>query len=97
MGIGGGGLIANGIFFPQFSLRVITEYYYRTFLFCVCLFVVVVFFLFFLLFFCLSNVVAEQTLQRVLGRKEMFYLTTQSTHFIYGYMASDQRTLIHDK
>ena len=24
-----------------------------------------------------------------LGRKEMFYLTTHSTHFIYGYMASD--------
>ena len=23
------------------------------------------------------------------GRKEMFYLTTNSTHFIYGYMASD--------
>ena len=23
------------------------------------------------------------------GRKEMFYLTTDSTHFIYGYMASD--------
>ena len=23
------------------------------------------------------------------GRKEMFYLTTPSTHFIYGYMASD--------
>ena len=22
------------------------------------------------------------------GRKEMFYLTTLSTHFIYGYMAS---------
>ena len=22
-------------------------------------------------------------------RKEIFYLTTQSTHFIYGYMASD--------
>ena len=22
------------------------------------------------------------------GRREMFYLTTQSTHFIYGYMAS---------
>ena len=21
------------------------------------------------------------------GRKEMFYLTTHSTHFIYGYMA----------
>ena len=25
----------------------------------------------------------------VIGRKEMFYLTTHSTHFIYGYMASD--------
>ena len=23
------------------------------------------------------------------GRKEMFYLTTHSTHFIYGYMVSD--------
>ena len=23
------------------------------------------------------------------GRKEMFYLTTHSTHFIYGYMAAD--------
>ena len=23
------------------------------------------------------------------GRKEMFYLATNSTHFIYGYMASD--------
>ena len=23
------------------------------------------------------------------GRKEMFYLTTHSTHYIYGYMASD--------
>ena len=23
------------------------------------------------------------------GRKEMFYLTTHSTHFIYGYMAYD--------
>ena len=22
------------------------------------------------------------------GRKKMFYLTTHSTHFIYGYMAS---------
>ena len=26
---------------------------------------------------------------RLYGRKEMFYLTTHSTHFIYGYMASD--------
>ena len=25
----------------------------------------------------------------IYGRKEMFYLTTHSTHFIYGYMASD--------
>ena len=24
----------------------------------------------------------------MIGRKEMFYLTTHSTHFIYGYMAS---------
>ena len=23
------------------------------------------------------------------GEREMFYLTTHSTHFIYGYMASD--------
>ena len=29
------------------------------------------------------------TLKQHEGRKEMFYLTTQSTHFIYGYMASD--------
>ena len=29
------------------------------------------------------------------GRKEMFYLTTHSTHFIYGYMASNlQRTAV---
>ena len=26
--------------------------------------------------------------QKLTGRKEMFYLTTHSTHFIYGYMAS---------
>ena len=26
---------------------------------------------------------------RLYGRKEMLYLTTHSTHFIYGYMASD--------
>ena len=25
------------------------------------------------------------------GRKEMLYLTTRSTHFIYGYMASVMR------
>ena len=28
-------------------------------------------------------------LGREVGRKEMFYLMTHSTHFIYGYMASD--------
>ena len=30
------------------------------------------------------------------GRKEMFYLTMHSTHFIYGYMASDMwlRTIL---
>ena len=28
-------------------------------------------------------------LNSVVGRKEMFYLTKHSTHFIYGYMASD--------
>ena len=26
---------------------------------------------------------------RLYGRKEMFYLTTHSIYFIYGYMASD--------
>ena len=26
---------------------------------------------------------------RLYGREEVFYLTTHSTHFIYGYMASD--------
>ena len=25
----------------------------------------------------------------IVGRKEMFYLTMHSTHFIYGYMVSD--------
>ena len=30
-----------------------------------------------------------QALCIVQGRKEMFYLTTHSTHFMYGYMASD--------
>ena len=30
-----------------------------------------------------------QCICRKEGRKEMFYLTTHSTHFIYGYMASD--------
>ena len=30
------------------------------------------------------------------GRKEMFYLTTHSTHFIYGYMASDIIFMVKD-
>ena len=37
-----------------------------------------------------SDVLTEGALSPGLdGRKEMFYLTTHSTHFIYGYMASD--------
>ena len=28
---------------------------------------------------------------RSTGRKEMFYLTTQSTYFIYGYVASESK------
>ena len=31
----------------------------------------------------------RQKEERREGRKEMFYLMTHSTHFIYGYMASD--------
>ena len=31
----------------------------------------------------------ERTLITEQRRKELFYLTTHSTHFIYGYMASD--------
>ena len=34
----------------------------------------------------LTNHILEKVQE---GRKEMFYLTTHSTHFIYGYMASD--------
>ena len=33
--------------------------------------------------------IANSTTFVIQGRKEMFYLTTHSTHFIYGYMASD--------
>ena len=33
--------------------------------------------------------VCSGTGECVTGRKEVFYLTTHSTHFIYGYMASD--------
>ena len=31
----------------------------------------------------------ERACPKLEGRKDMFYLTTHSTHFIYGYMASD--------
>ena len=31
------------------------------------------------------------------GRKEMFYLTTHSTHFIYGYMASDHYYVLQNR
>ena len=43
----------------------------------------------------LDNLVRNRTIPVILpngrkeGKKEMFYLTTHSTHFIYGYMASD--------
>ena len=33
--------------------------------------------------------ISVQVLFRKEGRKEMFYLMEHSTHFIYGYMASD--------
>ena len=33
--------------------------------------------------------VSSRVIAQRFGRKEMFYLTTHSTHFIYGYMASD--------
>ena len=36
----------------------------------------------FVIWVCLASSLVER-------RKEMFYLTTHSTHYIYGYMASD--------
>ena len=38
---------------------------------------------------CRENVASHRSPCLKEGRKEMFYLTTHSTHFIYGYMASD--------
>ena len=37
------------------------------------------------------TVITQTNVRRTtqIGRKEMFYLTTHSIHFIYGYMASD--------
>ena len=37
---------------------------------------------------CFGPVAPDNVLIVMEGRKEMFYLTTHSTHFIYGYMAS---------
>ena len=36
--------------------------------------------------FCLKVLFINQLIKR---KKEVFYLTTHSTHFVYGYMASD--------
>ena len=56
------------------------------------------FFNFFIINFCFSVVVfggclvfslVDIFLNEKNITKEMFYLTTHSTHFIYGYMASD--------
>ena len=38
--------------------------------------------------FCFNNALNTFYLW-LFGMKEMFYLTTHSTHFIYGYMVSD--------
>ena len=35
------------------------------------------------------NVLFNDALNLMEGRKEMVFITTHSTHFIYGYMASD--------
>ena len=42
-----------------------------------------------LLFYFSQNDIYRPNLNDIQGRKEMFYLMTHSTHFIYGYMASD--------
>ena len=44
---------------------------------------------FFHSFIILFNDALDTYLSQEKGRKEMFYLTMHSTHFIYGYMASD--------
>ena len=37
----------------------------------------------------LDDALAASLARGLEGRKDIFYLTTHSTHFIYGYMASD--------
>ena len=38
---------------------------------------------------CLNSDRAQEKMLYLTNGREMFYLTTHSTHFIYGYMASD--------
>ena len=40
-------------------------------------------------FFRILNIITLVLLIIIWKGKEMFYLTTHSTHFIYGYMVSD--------
>ena len=43
--------------------------------------------------YCIAQTSTRETIaDNILdiGKKELFYLTTHSTHFIYGYMASDE-------
>ena len=43
-----------------------------------------------LVFLCGNSGISHRMgIQKVLSEREMFYLTTHSTHFIYGYMASE--------
>ena len=42
---------------------------------------------YFLIYHCVVQ--GQIQSESVGGRKEMFYLTTHSTHFIYGFMVSD--------
>ena len=39
--------------------------------------------------FCLLFMMEANVFNDALNMREMFYLTMHSTHFIYGYMASD--------
>ena len=65
---------------------------------CVCVCVLFLFFRIFKCFYKITFVSADFTVHEAgtsLCRKELFCLTTHSTHFIYGYMVSDiwQRTI----
>ena len=41
------------------------------------------------MFFLLIKMCSQSLSIMEQGRKQLFYLMTHSTHFIYGYMASD--------